>query len=146
MSQATKTIEVNAPADKLYAVIVDFAKYTEYLSGFGLTATHVIDQSETAAEVETIVTKMGQKVHYTLRYQLERPRRVSWILVKSNLMKENRGAWELQETAPGRTRAKYTLEVSAGFGTGMILTKLAESELPGMLDAFRMRAEASAGS
>ena len=142
MSQAIRTVEIAVSPEQFYDVLIDFERYSDYLGDIGLVENRVIHQSETAAEVESTVKKMGAKVQYTLSYKLSRPNKLEWSFVKGNMMKDNRGSWELEQTDSGHTRATYTIEVSFGWMVPKtIVSVLTEKELPGMLDSFRTRAE-----
>jgi ribosome-associated toxin RatA of RatAB toxin-antitoxin module len=142
MSQATLTVEVNVEPEQLFDVIVDFDKYSEFLSEIGMLSNRVLKQTDREAEVEASVKKMGFTETYTLRYQFERPSRVTWSLVKGKLTKDNKGGWDLQSIGPGRTRATYRIEASFGWMVPKALVmKGVETELPKLLDAFKKRAE-----
>jgi len=146
MSQATLTIEADVPPEKLYDVIVDFGSYPDFLTSLGLLESRVVRQTDGEAEIESKVKKMGFTDHYTLRYQLDRPKRVSWSLIKGKLSKENSGSWELEELEGGRTKATYRIEASFGWMVPKALVKMGiENELPKLLDAFKRRAETQAG-
>ncbi len=143
---AERTVEVAAPADTLFDVIVDFEAYPEFLADLGIQYNRVISQSDTAAEVESQVKTMGFTEKYTLRYTLERPRRVAWELVQGKLTKENRGSWEIEPLDEGRCRAQYKIAASFGWMVPKALVKKGiQSQLPKMVDAFKRRAEQKAG-
>ena len=142
MSQATLTVEVDVAPEQLFDVIVDFDRYSEFLSEIGMLSNRVLRKSDRDAEVEASVKKMGFTETYTLRYEFERPKRVSWSLIKGKLTKDNKGGWELEAIGPGRTRANYRIEASFGWMVPKALVmKGIETELPKLLRAFKKRAE-----
>lgn len=146
MSEAMLTMEAGVAPEKLFDVIVDFGSYPEFLTELGLVESKVLRQTETEAEIESKVKKMGFTDHYTLRYRFDRPKRISWSLIKGKLSKENKGSWDLEELDGGRTKATYRIEASFGWMVPKALVKKGiESELPKLLEAFKRRAESQTG-
>ena len=141
-SQATRTIEVGVPPDKFFDVIADVAAYPRFLAGLGMVSVNV-DQDQGDTKVVThSVKKLGKTVSYTLRYQLDKPKKLSWTLVKGQMMSQNDGSWVLEEAGEGRTRATYTVEAKFGMLVPKSLVKIMISrELPDMLEAFKKEAE-----
>jgi hypothetical protein len=57
-------------------------------------------------------------------------------------MKQNRGAWVLEDDGAGKTKATYSLEIGVGLLIpNVVTTVLAEQQLPTMLERFKTRAE-----
>lgn len=147
MAQAQKSIEVNVAKEKFFDIITNYAAYPEFLTAVGLRKVSV-DRVEGNAKVVTQeVEVMGTRVSYTVRMVEERPSKVSWTLVKGQMMSINSGSWVLEELGPAKTRATYSLELKLGFLVpSAITTRLAASSLPAMLDAFKQRAESLVAS
>jgi ribosome-associated toxin RatA of RatAB toxin-antitoxin module len=142
MSQATRTVDVEVKPDVLFDVITDFESYPKYLGQLGMESNKVISRSDNEAQVRSTVIKMGKEIRYILHYSFDKPNRITWSFVSGDLMKDNQGSWELTPIPGGGTRAKYSIEVSFGWMVPkMIVNKLAETELPDMLNAFKIRAE-----
>ncbi len=142
MPQATLSIEVNVPPEKLFDVIIDFDSYSSFLSDLGLQESRVLSKTDDTIEVESVVKKMGFSDRYTLKYKLDRPKGISWTFVKGKLTKDNKGSWKLEELDGGRTKATYSLEASFGWMVPKALvTKGIEMELPKLLEAFKKKAE-----
>jgi coenzyme Q-binding protein COQ10 len=135
---------IAAPIEKLYDVIVDYARYPEFVPGIKACRPR-------AAGAEKLVDyelDLGIKtIRYTLRMEEVRPTRVAWSLAKSDWMKVSNGSWEL--TAEGdKTRARYTVEVLIAkppLVPQVVVDKISEEmtrvSLPRNLEAFRRRAE-----
>jgi ribosome-associated toxin RatA of RatAB toxin-antitoxin module len=142
MAEASRTIEINVAREKMFEVITDYNAYPEFLQGVGCRKV-TIDKTEGNAKVVTQqVEIMGKKVTYTLKMVADRPHRVSWSLVKGEMMSKNNGSWSLEELGPDKTRATYTLELKLGLLIpSAITTALAATSLPAMLEAFKKRAE-----
>ena len=141
-SQATRTIEVGVTPDKFFDVIADVTAYHRFLAKLGMVSVN-IDQDQGDVKIVThAVKKLGKTVSYTLRYQLDKPKKLSWTLVKGQMMSENTGSWVLEEAGEGRTRATYTVEAKFGMLVPKSLVKVMISrELPDMLAAFKQEAE-----
>jgi ribosome-associated toxin RatA of RatAB toxin-antitoxin module len=141
-SQATRTIEVGVSPEKFFDVIADVGSYPRFLAKLGMVSVQ-IDQDQGDVKIVThAVKKLGKTVSYTLRYQLDKPKKLSWTLVKGQMMSQNTGSWALEEAGEGRTRATYTIEAKFGMLVPKSLVKLMISrELPDMLAAFKEEAE-----
>ena len=141
-SQATKTIEVGVSPEKFFEVITDFMAYPRFLSQLGMVSAQVDKDDGDVKVITHAVKKLGKTVSYTLRYTLEKPKKLSWTLVKGQMMSENTGSWVLEEAGEGRTRAIYAVEAKFGMLVPKSLVKIMISrELPDMLAAFKREAE-----
>lgn len=141
MAQASKSITVNVPPEKLFEVIADYEKYPEFLPEVKKVK---VDAGQGAIKEVTYTVDLKAKViTYTLKHTAERPARVSWTMVKGELMKGNDGSWALKPgPQPGTTEATYTIDLKlSSLVPGFIEKALAEQSLPGMLANFKSRAE-----
>ena len=82
-------------------------------------------------------------ITYTLKHTAERPSKLSWTMVKGEMMKGNDGAWTLKPGGqPGTTEATYSIDLKlSSLVPGFIEKALAEQSLPGLLTNFKARAE-----
>ncbi len=152
MPRVSRTIDVAVAPAELYAVIVDFPRYPEFL-GNVRSATPLLtagtDDWTVVFGIEVI-----RHLHYTLRlWRL--PERddgaivVRWSLVEGQAFRANEGSWTLVPTPAGEdgrvgTRATYELAIDlAMFLPTSLATTLAGTSLGEMLEAFRARAEGS---
>ena len=139
MAGATRSILINAPPEKLFDVITDYDKYGEFLSEVKKVWTSDRRGNEVKVHYEVDVIKT---IHYTILAKEERPTRMSWTFVEGEVMKDNKGSWVLEPDGKGGTKATYTVDMALGaLVPKAIVTKLAETSLPKMLDAFKRRAE-----
>jgi len=81
-------------------------------------------------------------ITYTLKHTAEKPTKLSWTMVRGEMMKGNDGTWTLK---PGRSRGHgrhvhHRPELSS-LVPGFIEKALAEQSLPGLLANFKARAE-----
>ena len=139
MATATRTEIVDVEINKLYDVIVDYAKYPDFVDG--VSSTKVISQNDTSAKVEYSVN-MIKSFKYTLATTQVKPTKVSWVLDSGDLFKKNDGQWILKDLGGGKTEVTYTLEVDFKmFAPNSILTALTQKNLPVMMESFFKRAK-----
>jgi ribosome-associated toxin RatA of RatAB toxin-antitoxin module len=139
MATASRTEIVDVDINKLYDVIVDYAKYADFVDG--VSGTKVLSQNETSAKVEYSVN-MIKSFKYTLATTQVRPTKVSWVLDSGDLFKKNDGQWILKDLGNGKTEVTYSLEVDFKmFAPNSILTALTQKNLPVMMESFFKRAK-----
>lgn len=139
MATASRTEIVDVDINKLYDVIVDYAKYADFVDG--VSSTKVISQTDTSAKVEYSVN-MIKSFKYTLATTQVRPTKISWVLDSGDLFKKNDGQWLLKDLGGGKTEVTYTLEVDFKmFAPNSILTALTQKNLPVMMESFFKRAK-----
>lgn len=139
MATASRTEIVDVDINKLYDVIVDYAKYPDFVDG--VSSTKVLSQNETSAKVEYSVN-MIKSFKYTLATTQSRPTKISWVLESGDLFKKNDGNWTLKDLGGGKTEVTYSLEVDFKmFAPNAILSALTEKNLPVMMQSFFKRAK-----
>ena len=141
MAQATKSVTVNVPPDKLFDVIADYEKYPEFLPE--VKKVKVDAGQGSIKEVTYTVDIKAKVINYTLKHTAERPTKVSWTMIKGEMMKGNDGTWVLKPGAqPGTTDATYTIDLKlSSLVPGFIEKALAEQALPALMTNFKNRAE-----
>lgn len=140
MANATRTETVDVDINKLYDVLVDFAKYPEFVDG--VSAIKVLSQNETSAKVEYSIN-MIKSFKYIINIKNERPTRISWTLDSGDLFKKNNGEWKLKDLGNGKTEVTYSLEMDFKiFAPSSILSALTDKNLPIMMNSFFKRAKA----
>jgi ribosome-associated toxin RatA of RatAB toxin-antitoxin module len=142
MPGATRSIVINAPMERVFSVIADYAKYPEFLPEVKNVRTSRRQGTDLDVHYEVEVLK---KIRYTLRIKEEPPNRISWTFVEGELMRDNRGQWVLEAAGEGKTRATYSIEMKLGpLVPKSIVNALVDSSLPKMLEAFKKRSESAA--
>ncbi len=139
MAGATRSIEINAPAEVLFDVIIDYEKYPEFLPDMERVSIQRSDGDNAVAEFHLNLIK---RIAYTLDLKGQRPHKVRWSLIKAKLFKHNDGGWDIEELGEDRVRATYTIDI--GFGLLVpksISNRLVGTSLPATLEAFKRRAE-----
>ncbi len=141
MAQASKSVNVNVPPEKLFDVIADYEKYPEFLPE--VKKVKVDAGQGSIKEVTYTVDIKAKVINYTLKHTAERPTKLSWTMIKGEMMKGNDGTWVLKPGAqPGTTDATYTIDLKlSSLVPGFIEKALAEQSLPGLLANFKSRAE-----
>ncbi len=137
MSEAERSIEVDAPLETVFGVITDYEAYPEFLPE--LHSVTVLEREPGRARVR-FVLHVVKTVRYTLELTESAPFSVRWTLVEGDL-RQNAGSWTLERHGAG-TRASYSVRVEVGvFVPGAIVSRLVGETLPATLQAFRVRAE-----
>ncbi|HJQ48628.1 MAG TPA: SRPBCC family protein [Amycolatopsis sp.] len=110
--QSTQSIEVDAPPERVMAVIADFASYPEWAKQVRETEVLATDDAGNPKQVRLTLDAGPIKDVYTLEYDWAPDRRtVSWHLLKGQMQKAQDGRYELEEMGANRTRVTYTLSV-----------------------------------
>ena len=137
---ATKSIVVHTSAERLFAVIIDYEAYPQFLSN--MKAVRLIKREGNTAEVEFDFVLLGKSFSYTLEFEENRPKGVKWRLVRSTFVQENHGSWGLRADGETKTHATYSLEIKLKLPLPKSTsTAIAGAELPKILEAFKKRAE-----
>jgi len=139
MPGATRSVIIDAPADRVFDVIVDYDRYAAFLPE--VKEVRSADRRGNEVDVHYGID-LVKRIHYTLHMIEDRPRSVRWSFVRGELMRDNKGSWTLEPTPDGKTRATYAIEVGVGpLVPRSIVNALVDQSLPKMLEAFKKRAE-----
>jgi ribosome-associated toxin RatA of RatAB toxin-antitoxin module len=144
MPESQRSVIVNVPVDKFYAVISNYEAYSKFIPEMRsvriLKTTGNVQQ--VSFEIELQVMALTKKVTYTLEFTNTPPDHIRWRLVESNLIKGNNGGWTLKATPDGKTDALYQIELTLGALVPKAVSSfLAEQSLPKLLNQFKTRAE-----
>ncbi|MDO9181144.1 MAG: SRPBCC family protein [Bacteriovorax sp.] len=139
MASASRTEVVDVEINKLYDVLVDYAKYPDFVDG--VNGIKVISQNENSAEVEYSIN-MIKNFKYIIKIKQERPTRLSWVLDSGDLFKKNDGEWKLKDLGNGKTEVSYSLDLDFKmFAPSSVLSALTSKNLPIMMQSFFKRAK-----
>jgi uncharacterized membrane protein len=141
MPRTEEQVVMDAPIERVFAVIADYERYPEFLPD--MKEVRVLSRHDGVALVR-FELELIMRVSYTLRLLEDAPTRVQWTLEEAKMVAENNGGWTL--VAEGnRTRATYALEVKLrGLIPKSVSTRLLGTTLPQTLQRFKARAEARA--
>lgn len=139
MPSVTRTITFDAPIQAVYDVIVDYAKYPEFVDG--CDSTNILNQDESGARVEYGLNLI-KKFKYILALKHQKPNKVSWSFEEGDIFKVNEGSWQLKDLGGGKTEVQYDLSVEVkGFAPSALVKGLTEKNLPAMLEAYHQQAK-----
>lgn len=147
MPEAQRSVVVNVPQDKFYAVISDYESYSKFIPE--MRSVKILKTSgnvqQVAFEIEIQVLAFTKVVGYTLEFTNSPPDRIRWRLLESSILKGNDGGWTLKPSGEGKTDATYQIELKFGpLVPKAVSGFLAEQSLPKLLSQFKNRAEALA--
>ncbi|WP_018685741.1 SRPBCC family protein [Actinokineospora enzanensis] len=109
--ESTQSIVVDAPPERIMAVIADFPAYPEWAQAFTKVDVLSLDARERAEQVAFALESGPFKDSYTLAYTwADDGLRVDWTLVKGQMQRAQRGSYVLTSDAGGTT-VTYTLSV-----------------------------------
>jgi coenzyme Q-binding protein COQ10 len=141
MARAIRSIEIDVPPDAFFRVLQDYARYPEFLPE--LKQVKVGPREGPAVEVTYWLDVKVKMYEFTLRHEEHPHGRIDWQLVRGgDFLRLDEGAWTLERTAAGGTRATYAIEIEFGPLVPRTFEKaLAEHGLPNLLANFKARAE-----
>lgn len=130
--QATLTMEIAAPAERIRDVLLDFEAYPAWARDLKGVTVEALDAEGRGHEVTFRAAAMGRSTSYTLRYEhAEEPSRISWELVRGDIMRRLDGSYVLEPVAgdAGRTRVTYHLAVDLVVPLPAFVKRRAESKI-----------------
>ena len=149
--QTSSSIVVDAPAADVMAVIADFAAYPQWAKG--VTVAEVREsyddsdpaQRGRARQVFFALDVSPIKDEYTLAYEWDGDRQVTWTLVSGKMLKSLDGAYVLRETGPGTTEVTYRLALDVSIPLiGMLKRKGEKILIDTALKGLKKRVETGA--
>ncbi|MEI7057999.1 SRPBCC family protein [Nocardioides sp. CCNWLW239] len=106
--QTTSTIVIEAAPSAVMAVIADFKSYPAWAKGMQEVNVVETGVDGRAEQVRFVLDVAPIKDEYTLAYDWDGDRQVTWSLVKGNLLRSMDGAYILRDLG-GRTEVTYRL-------------------------------------
>ncbi|MFE4001591.1 SRPBCC family protein [Nocardioides sp. YIM B13467] len=106
--QTTSTIVIEAAPSAVMAVIADFKSYPAWAKGMQEVSVLETGVDGRAEQVQFVLDVAPIKDEYTLAYDWDDDRQVTWSLVKGNLLRSMDGAYVLRDLG-GRTEVTYRL-------------------------------------
>lgn len=144
MAEVSREIVMACTPDRLFDVVVDYARYPEFVPG--IKACRVLP-GPGDRQVEYELDIGLKRITYVLRHVEQRPTRVSWSLVSGDSLRVSNGSWELAPEGNG-TKARYSVDIQVAkppLIPQSIIDKLTDEltrvQLPKTLESFKARAE-----
>ncbi|HWI43307.1 MAG TPA: SRPBCC family protein [Nocardioides sp.] len=145
--QTSSSIVVDAPAADVMAVIADFEAYPQWAKGVTVAEvreTYDAAQSGRARKVFFALDVSPIKDEYTLAYEWDGDRQVTWTLVEGKMLKALEGAYVLRETG-GSTEVTYRLALDVSIPLiGMLKRRGEKILIDTALKGLKKRVESGA--
>jgi coenzyme Q-binding protein COQ10 len=138
VAHASLSVVVNVTPEQFFAVLTDYQRYVEFLPEVKKIS---VAGTPPDALVSYQIDIKATNINYTVQMKAEAPKKLSWVMTKGEMMKDNRGSWTVAPD-PAGSKATYDIDLKLGMLVPSFIEKmLAETSLPSMLQNFKARAE-----
>jgi len=139
--QSNQSIVIDAPASEVMAVIADFPAYPQWVGAAKKVEVLEAGDDGRARQVHFVIDAGVIKDDYVLDYTWDGDRKVSWKLVKGELMKRQEGSYALDEK-DGATEVTYSITIDVNMPLiGMLKRKAERVILDTALKELKKRVE-----
>jgi len=141
---ATQTITIDATPEHCFAIAIDFERYPEWAPDVKQAVVKERDDQGRATEVEFRASALGRSTHYTLHYDYaDAPDRLSWKLVKGDIMRACDGSYTFAPAAADRsvTEVVYALSIELVVPLPGFVKRRAEVRILNTVKELKARAE-----
>src|SRR5690349_23521639 len=107
--QTSSSITIDAPPADVMAVIADFGSYPTWAKGVQKAEVTAPGAGGRAEQVYFVLDVSPIKDEYTLAYDWDADREVTWTLVEGNMLRMLDGAYTLVDRGDGTTEVTYRL-------------------------------------
>jgi ribosome-associated toxin RatA of RatAB toxin-antitoxin module len=140
--QTTSSIVVDAAPADVMAVIGDFAAYPTWAKGVKTADVVKANADGTAEQVFFILDVSPIKDEYTLAYDWDGDRQVTWSLVEGKMLRSLDGAYVLRDLGNGSTEVTYRLALDVSIPLiGMLKRKGEKILIDTALKGLKKRVE-----
>ena len=140
--QTSSSIVVDAPPADIMAVIAAFESYPEWAKGVRKAEVTVPGPGGRAEQVYFALDVSPIKDEYTLAYDWDADREVTWTLVEGNMLKMLDGAYTLADRGDGTTEVTYRLALDVSIPLiGMLKRKGEKILIDTALKGLKKRVE-----
>jgi ribosome-associated toxin RatA of RatAB toxin-antitoxin module len=108
--QTESSIIIDAPADKVMAVIADLGTYPEW-AGVKQTRVLATYPDGRPREAEMVIDTGPIKDTYSIQYQWHGHQQVNWQLTESTVLRDLDGMYMVHDLGDGRSEVTYRLMV-----------------------------------
>jgi ribosome-associated toxin RatA of RatAB toxin-antitoxin module len=138
----TSSIDVDASAAELMAIVCDLEAYPEWVSDVKGVEIHERDADGRPLSSTMTVDVTIKVVTYTLDYEYDGDDRMSWASRPGGDIKRIEGSYTFEMTDDGGTNVVYDLAIDPGFPVpGFLLKRAAKHITAAALDGLKARAE-----
>jgi ribosome-associated toxin RatA of RatAB toxin-antitoxin module len=143
--QTTSSIVVDAAPDAVMDVIADFEAYPQWAKGVTKAETVSAGADGRAEQVFFALDVSPIKDEYTLSYDWDGDRQVTWTLVEGKMLRALDGAYELRDRGDGSTEVTYRLALDVSIPLiGMLKRKGEKILIDTALKGLKKRVESLA--
>ena len=140
--QTTSSIVIDAPAAEVMAVIADFESYPSWATGVRTAEVRDPGDGIRARSVFFVLDVSPIKDEYTLVYEWDGDRAVTWSLAEGKMLKALDGAYVLEEMADDKTQVTYRLALDVSIPLiGMLKRKGEKILIDAALKGLKKRVE-----
>ena len=140
--QTSSSIVVDAPPAEVMAVIADFESYPAWAKGVQTAEVTVPGSGDRAEQVYFALDVSPIKDEYTLAYDWDGDREVTWTLVEGNMLRALDGAYTLVDRGDGSTEVTYRLALDVSIPLiGMLKRKGEKILIDTALKGLKKRVE-----
>lgn len=140
--QTSSSIVIDAPPADVMAVIADFESYPEWAKGVQVAEVTEAGTDGRAEQVYFSLDVSPIKDEYTLAYDWDADREVTWTLVEGNMLKALDGAYTLVDRGDGSTEVTYRLALDVSIPLiGMLKRKGEKILIDTALKGLKKRVE-----
>lgn len=141
--QTASSIVIDAPADRIMAVIADLPAYPQWSDGIAsVTVLSVYEDDDRPADARFVLDSGAIKDTYELEYDWDGDTKVSWTLLKGDMLTAMDGTYELAPNGDGTTTVHYRLSVDVKIPMiGMIKRKAERVIVDTALKGLKKRVE-----
>jgi ribosome-associated toxin RatA of RatAB toxin-antitoxin module len=141
--QTTSSIVVDAEPAEVMAVIADFPAYPRWAQGVKKAEVLAVGPAGRPEKVYFELDASPMKDQYTLAYDWENDRAVTWRLVDGKMLRAMDGAYLLEGRGDGTTEVTYRLSVDLSIPMiGMLKRKAEKVIIDTALKGLKQRVEA----
>ena len=143
MEGTIRKSETTASPETVFDVAADLAAYPEWVNG--VSSVEIVERGPDglASRARFEVAGFVKRIRYELRYEYERPGRISWTAVPGEDIESMEGSYEFRPNERGGTGILYALRVEPAFAVPGFLRRQAEKQIvTNALRGLRRRAEA----
>ena len=140
--QTSSSIVVDAPPADVMAVIADFESYPEWAKGVQKAEVVEPGTGDRADQVYFALDVSPIKDEYTLAYDWNGDREVTWTLVEGNMLRALDGAYTLVDRGDSSTEVTYRLALDVSIPLiGMLKRKGEKILIDAALKGLKKRVE-----
>jgi ribosome-associated toxin RatA of RatAB toxin-antitoxin module len=142
--QTTSSIVVDAPPASVMAVIADFPAYPAWAKGVKTAEVRSTNADGGADQVYFELDVSPIRDEYTLAYDWDGDRQVTWRLVEGKMLRALDGAYVLRDLGDGSTEVTYRLALDVSIPLiGMLKRKGEKILIDTALKGLKKRVEST---